>query len=100
MALSNTGVLRTVGRRIAELRAKKDFTQAELSELVGVSLKYLQRIEAGHHDVGLQLTATIASALDVDIRELFRKPRAVEVVRGRPPKPKSSGRKPGTPRAR
>jgi transcriptional regulator with XRE-family HTH domain len=90
MALPSTGVLRTVGRRVAELRVRKALTQAELSEAMGVSLKYLQRIEAGRHDVGLQLTASLATALGVDILELFRKPRAVEVRRGRPPKPKSS----------
>jgi transcriptional regulator with XRE-family HTH domain len=90
MALPSTGVLRAVGRRVAELRAKKALTQAELSEALGVSLKYLQRIEAGRHDVGLQLTARLAAALGVDILELFRKPRAVVVRRGRPPKPKTS----------
>jgi len=99
MALPITGVLRTVGRRVAELRAKKSLTQAGLSELVGVSLKYLQRIEAGRHDVGLQLTASLATALDVNIQELFRKPRAVEVKRGRPPKLKSS-RPPSKPTGR
>jgi transcriptional regulator with XRE-family HTH domain len=90
MLLPSTGVLRTVGRRIAELRAQKALTQAELSEAVNISLKYLQRIEAGRHDVGLQLTTSLAAALGVDILELFREPRAVEVRRGRPPNVKSS----------
>jgi transcriptional regulator with XRE-family HTH domain len=92
MALPSNDVLRAVGRRVAELRAKKALTQAELSEALGMSLKYLQRIEAGRHDVGLQLTARLATALNVDIRELFREPRKVDVIRGRPPKPKSSRR--------
>ncbi len=52
-------VLRSVGRRVAELRSG---TQEELAERLGVSIKYLQRIEAGRPNLTIRSLVRIANA--------------------------------------
>ncbi len=79
-------ILRRVGRRLAEIRASRSLTQSQLAEAVSVSLQYLQRVEAGKHDIGLTFLARLAAALDVTVRSFLVAPRTLKVARGRPPK--------------
>jgi transcriptional regulator with XRE-family HTH domain len=68
-----------LGQRIRELRVTKGLTQWEIAER-GFSYKYYQRIEAGKVNLTLNSLEKLATALDVEVGELFRfpfPPRAV-----------------------
>ncbi|MBI3073009.1 MAG: helix-turn-helix transcriptional regulator [Deltaproteobacteria bacterium] len=79
-------VLRAVGRRFAELRARRGLTQETLAERIGVSLKYLQRIEAGRENLTLKSLVELANTFRVKVDDLFRRPVSLAVRRGRPRK--------------
>jgi transcriptional regulator with XRE-family HTH domain len=82
-------LLRDVGRRIAEQRSAKDWTQQELADRLGVTLRYVQSVEAGTQNLTLRSLASYCSVLGVPVGELFtppqgRRPRAGRPRRGRP----------------
>ena len=64
---------RTVGQRIAELRAAVGLTQEELADRLGIALKNLQRIEGGQN-LTLRSIERIARALGLTPMELFGEP--------------------------
>ena len=78
-------ILRNVGRRIAELRTDKKMTQEQLATRAGVSLKYLQRLEAGSENLTLRSLVEWANTVRVKLPALLEPPRSREVRRGRPP---------------
>lgn len=63
--------LKLFGKRIKELRKQKKLTQEQLSELVGVDYKQIGNIETGTYFTTMPTLERIASALDVEIEELF-----------------------------
>jgi DNA-binding XRE family transcriptional regulator len=74
-----------VGRRIAEVRIKTGLTQEEFAERVArISLKYLQRIEAGRANLTVLTLAKFAARIGVEVKELFEPPISREIRRGRP----------------
>lgn len=60
------------GARIRQLRKKRGWTQEQLAEAAGRHWTYVGGIEHGERNVTLQVAADIASALAVDIEDLFR----------------------------
>jgi DNA-binding XRE family transcriptional regulator len=60
-----------IGRRIAELRAEKKFTQRTLAEAAGLHRNYIGFIETGRRNVHLLSLKKIADALEVPVHELF-----------------------------
>ena len=66
-----TKLVRSVGRRIAELRRNKDLTQAEFAELLGVSVQWVSRAEVGHENLTISTMAKVANALGVQVVVLF-----------------------------
>ena len=72
------------GRRVAEERTKHKWTQAEFAVRVGVSLRYVQHIEAGYQNVSITTAVRFANALDVPLSALFKPPRTRRPKRGRP----------------
>lgn len=56
-----------------ELRKKKNYTQKEFSELIGVSLRALSNYENGNTDISLKKVQEIADILEVDFFDLFEK---------------------------
>ena len=72
---------RAVGRRLAEERRRLGLTQEALAEKLGVSAKYLQRIEAGRQNLTLGSLVTLARALGKKPLDLLRPPRKLD----RPP---------------
>ncbi|TGE36910.1 XRE family transcriptional regulator [Desulfosporosinus fructosivorans] len=60
-----------VGKRIAELREEKGWTQKQLAKTTGLSKSYIAAIEEGKHP-GLKTVAIIAEALGVEARTLLR----------------------------
>lgn len=85
----STRLIKDLGRRIAELRAARNWTQENLSTRLNVSLKYLQRVEAGYENLTVDSLYKIATKLRVDVADLFTPPASREVRRGRP-----AGRRP------
>ena len=79
-------VVDAVGRRIAEVRRHHGLTQEQAAEVLGISLRHMKRLEAGHNMTIFTL-ARIAFAFDVTPAELLARPRS------------SAPRRPGRPRA-
>ena len=52
-----------IGRRIAQLRAKKNMTQGDLAKASGVTLANVSRMERGMYSPGLDVLSKIADAL-------------------------------------
>ena len=83
-------MIKDIGRRIAEVRASRNLTQDQFSERLRVSLKYLQRVEAGYENLTVESLYRLAIKLRVPVVALFEPPARREVRRGRPPKQPSS----------
>lgn len=54
-----------VGNRIRLLRKEKKYTVAELAEMVGISLKYMYKIESGKVCFSSEILYNIAGTLEV-----------------------------------
>lgn len=64
-------IKRILGENIKKIRRAKNFTQVQLSEIVGMDFKNLSRIETGHIYPGADNIEVLAKALDVEVWELF-----------------------------
>ena len=60
-----------IGLNIKIERARKQYTQEYLAEIVDVSTKHLTKIENGQVTTNIYLISKIAKALDVTIDELI-----------------------------
>ena len=60
-----------LGKRIRQLRDRKNLTQEKLAEKCGLSLDYIGKIEVSINRPGLKTLLKIANALDINIKELF-----------------------------
>ena len=61
-----------LGRRIRSLRTAKGLTQQELGGRAEVNYKFLGEIERGRQNPSFDVLLRIASALEVDLAEVFR----------------------------
>ena len=77
-------LLRAVGRRIAELRSERGWTQETFAEHYGASAKYAQTLELGTQNLSLTTLARIARTLKVPVRELLASPKSLRANPGRP----------------
>ena len=59
------------GRNVARLRSRRNLTQEELAENIGVSPRYLRSVEAGEYYPSLPTLARLRAALRCDWNELF-----------------------------
>jgi uncharacterized Tic20 family protein len=64
----------TIGKKIIQFRKVKGLTQEMLSELTGLNVRTIQRIESGEVDPRLHTLTTIAEALGVNLEELLPEP--------------------------
>ncbi len=62
---------RRLGKNVASLRARRDLTQEKLAEIVGVSARYNQNVEAGDNFPSLPALARLRAVLRCDWNELF-----------------------------
>jgi putative transcriptional regulator len=53
-------------------RAKKDLTQEQLAQLVGVTRKTINTVEKGKYIPSTYLALKLSQALDVSVEELFQ----------------------------
>jgi transcriptional regulator with XRE-family HTH domain len=59
------------GKRLREIRRRRDMTQERLAELSGLSIQYIGEIERGKRNPSLTSIETLASALDMSVADLF-----------------------------
>lgn len=60
-----------LGKRIADLRVKRGFTQERLAELAGYSTNHIAKLESARTNPSFELIIAIAKALNVEIKVLF-----------------------------
>jgi transcriptional regulator with XRE-family HTH domain len=85
---------RALGRRVAELRRESGRTQSALAERAGVTVRYVQALEAGDYNPTFTTLLAIARGLDVPPAELLAPPTSTEPAgRGRPPGVVETGRR-------
>lgn len=77
-------VRRDLGRRIAELRQARGFTQETIAERLGLSARYQQMIEAGEANFSIDTLLKIAAVLRVTGADLFAAPASSDAKPGRP----------------
>lgn len=63
-------VLKRFGKKVKIERIKKDFTQENLAEILGVSQNYVAKIEIGKQNMSLVKIMELANALEVNIEDL------------------------------
>lgn len=64
-----------VNTQIKELRMAKGLSQEQLAEAAKVSVRTIQRLEAGQ-DGSIETLNLVAGALGVSVRDLFEDPQA------------------------
>ena len=72
MKMNNT--TKTIGAKIAALRKAQGMTQKELAEKSELDRTYIVRVERGSINIGVEILAKIADALDTEI-ELVKAPQ-------------------------
>jgi transcriptional regulator with XRE-family HTH domain len=78
--------LRFLGRRVAELRRDGGLTQSVFAERAGVTVRYIQAVEAGKINPTFTTMLALAGGLDVALADLFIPPKSTTPARrGRPP---------------
>ena len=60
-----------LGTRLRRLRRRKDLTQHQLAEMAGISPNYVGAVERAEESPSLKVLYALASALDVEPRDLF-----------------------------
>jgi len=63
--------LRAVGRRVRDLRERRDLTRRVLAAQADVSERYLGQLETGEGNISIMLLRRVALALDVPLAELL-----------------------------
>lgn len=79
-------LLADAGRRIAELRAARGMTQEDLAAELDVSVRHLQRIEAGQKNLTLRFLAELSPVLKAQPAEFLALPTTPKPPPGRPPR--------------
>lgn len=69
---SNSDLLRVLGDRVRQARARRGMTRKLLARDSGVSERYLAQIETGQGNISILLLLQIARALDLPVQELVR----------------------------
>jgi transcriptional regulator with XRE-family HTH domain len=85
-------VIYRVGRRVAELRRLKGWTQEKFAEKVGSTVQWVSRIEGGSVNMTIGTMVGLARVLDVEVTDLFVAPA--------PEPPRRPRKDAGQPRAR
>ncbi len=58
------------GKKVKEIRLKKDMSQADLAKLLDVHVTYISGIERGIRNMSLRNIEKLAKALKVSVKEL------------------------------
>jgi transcriptional regulator with XRE-family HTH domain len=68
---ANLPVRLRVAKRVKELRLQRGWSQEQLAERAGNTEKHISQVERGKTNVGIDILASIASGLAVDVVDLF-----------------------------
>jgi transcriptional regulator with XRE-family HTH domain len=68
-------VVDDLGRRLAELRSERGWTQSTAAEHASMAEKDYQAIENGRRSVTLRTLVTLANAFDISVRALLDPPK-------------------------
>lgn len=60
-----------LGKNVASLRAHRNLTQGKLAEKVGVSVRYIQSVEAGEYFPSLPTLVRLRATLRCDWNDIF-----------------------------
>jgi transcriptional regulator with XRE-family HTH domain len=71
------------GQRVNELRLEIDMSQESFADHCGFARSYISRIERGGANPSLDAIAVLATALNVDVVELFKKPAEPLLIRSK-----------------
>jgi len=63
--------LKLFGMRMRELRTSRKLSQEQLAEKVGISPKYMSRIETGSQFPSFGIITKLADALQVEVKDFF-----------------------------
>lgn len=77
-------VIRDIGRRIAELRVAKGWTQEKFAEVLGMATQNVARLEQGRSDCRVSTLVRVARGLGCDPRALWEAPSSRRPGPGRP----------------
>lgn len=55
-----------------DYRIKREFTQENLSELIGISTRHLQRIEKGESEPSLELLRKLIKILNIEDKDIIK----------------------------
>lgn len=64
-------ILKQFGKKVRDLRKAQGLSQEELAEKADLHYTYIGGVERGERNLSLKSIERIASALKIDIRELF-----------------------------
>ncbi len=73
-----------IGSLIAEIRERKDITQAELGKRIGTTQSAIARIESGEQNLTVEMIGKISEALRQPLMTLSDGSMALSIVGGRP----------------
>lgn len=79
-------IISDVGRRVAEARRARGWTQQQAADKLKMEVQSVQRIERGRENMTIRTLVRIALAFGVLTRTLFDAPAARERKPGRPKK--------------
>lgn len=71
MTKRNADILKQFGERVRDLRKAQGLSQEELAEKADLHYTYIGGVERGERNLSLKSIERIASALKIEIRELF-----------------------------
>jgi transcriptional regulator with XRE-family HTH domain len=76
---ANLPVRRRVAERVKQLRTARGWSQEQLAERVGNTVRHISLIETGKVNAGVDVLASIASQFAVDVADLFGDPSSAGV---------------------
>ena len=68
----STSEAKRLGMAIAAQRRKAKLTQEQLAEVIGITVRHMQKIEAGHRVPSLAVLSTMRRELKIEWFDLFR----------------------------
>ncbi len=71
-SVSKTDIDKIFGRVLRDFRVKAGFTQEQISEKLGISLKYISRIENGYNGIKTQTLIKYLNILGITPNTLYK----------------------------
>ena len=69
--LKDEKFLKDFGSNLRKVRTKKSMTQEKLAFSVGIEISQISRIERGILNTSISTIKAIATALDIEVKDLF-----------------------------